>query len=121
LDAQQMNFLKNIQKKKNVLYVVMGNAYLLKNFCEAESILVSYEDNDETEEAMADILLRKAAAKGKLPVTPCDNMQRTEPAPTPAETIVKHTPATKLEKVEFPVDAGYENPEVIDKLNMFIQ
>ncbi len=121
LDAQQINFLKNIQKKKNVLYVVMGNAYLLKNFCEAESILVSYEDNDETEEAMADILLRKAAAKGRLPVTPCDNMQRTEPAPTPAETIVKHTPVTKLEKVEFPVDAGYENPEVIDKLNMFIQ
>lgn len=121
LDAQQMSFLKNIQKKKNVLYVLMGNAYLLKNFCDAGSVLVSYEDNEETEEVMADIIMRKIAAKGKLPVTPCSNMYILEPTETAVETIVKHAPVNKLQKIEFPVDAGYKNPEVIDKLNMFIQ
>lgn len=121
LDAQQMSFLKNIQKKKNVLYVLMGNAYLLKNFCDAGSVLVSYEDNDETEEVMADIIMRKTAAKGKLPVTPCSNMNIIEPTETAAEIIAQYPSANKLQKVEFPVDAGYKNPEVIDKLNMFIQ
>lgn len=124
LDAQQMSFLKSIQQQKNVIYLLMGNAYLMKNFCDAASIMVAYEDNDEIEEVAAQMLLRRAIPRGKLPVTPCPNMQRKAPVMEEeyvAENIVPFSKAYVLKKVEFPVDAGYVHPEVIDKLNMFIQ
>lgn len=123
LDEQQMAFLKNMQKKKNVIYVLMGNAYLMKNFCDAESVMVTYEDNDEVEEVAAKILLRKIPAKGKLPVTPCSNMKTTTETSTGfvPKTKLPNIKTNKLQKVEFPQDAGFTNMEVIDQLNMFIQ
>lgn len=124
LDAQQMRFLKDIQDQKSVIYVLMGNAYLMKNFCEAPSVMMSYEDNDETEAVVAKMLLRKIKPYGKLPVTPCEKIQQSSPqteADYVAEKIKPFEKINNLTKVEFPVDAGFVNPEAIDKLNMFIQ
>lgn len=126
LDAQQMNFLKSIQNEKNVVYVLMGNAYLLKNFCDAKSVIVAYEDNDETEDVTASILLRKIAPQGKLPVTPCENMRTKMPDENTdksygAATTQPFNKSYVLKKNEFPVDAGFVHPEAIDKLSMFIQ
>ncbi|HTN46255.1 MAG TPA: glycoside hydrolase family 3 N-terminal domain-containing protein [Flavipsychrobacter sp.] len=121
LDAQQMDFLKSMEKQPNVIYALMGNAYLLKNFCDAGSVMVSYEDNEDVENVMAKILLRQLNPKGKLPVTPCSNMAAAPPVLAAGVTGKPAQKVNTLQKVEFPVDAGFVNPEVIDKLNMFIQ
>lgn len=122
LDETQMNFLRSLEQKQNVMYVLLGNAYLLKNFCQTGSVLISYEDNETIEKVASKIILRKLPALGKIPVTPCIAPVTTETTATLAGTITKPPyKAYTLRKVEFPVDAGFVKPEEIDKLNMFIQ
>jgi beta-glucosidase-like glycosyl hydrolase/CubicO group peptidase (beta-lactamase class C family) len=120
LDAQQMSFLKSLESKPNVIYVILGNAYLLNNFCNAGSAIVSYEDDSITETVVSKILLRQMAPKGKLPVTPCPDMK----AP-PEEEAVEPEPvaaikSSDLKHVDFPADAGVVNPAALEKLNKFI-
>src|SRR5690606_12758955 len=74
LDAQQIDLLRKLGKAPNVLIVLMGNAYLLKNVCDARGMIVAYEDDSITQSAVAKVLLRQSAARGKLPVTPCPDM-----------------------------------------------
>ncbi len=126
LDTKQLAFLKEVSMKKNVMIVLMGNPYLLRNMCNVRSAMVAFEDDEITEHAVAQILLRKKRAVGKLPVTPCPGMK-----PTVRETVLAQAnekpkapvtkPATKLEKQEFVEDAGVVEPSAIDKLNLFIQ
>jgi beta-N-acetylhexosaminidase len=126
LDNKQLAFLKEASQKKNVMIVVMGNPYLLKNMCNVRSALVAFEDDAITEEAVAKVLLRKKRATGRLPVTPCPGLKASvretviakaneEPKQPIARTV------TKLEKQEFVEDAGVVDPVALDKLNLFIQ
>lgn len=122
LDELQMSFIKNMAYQPNVLFVLLGNAYLMKHFCNAGSVLVSYEDNDEVEEVVAAILNKKLPALGKLPVTPCQIATPTPSTPMLAGAITK--PAYKqynLTKEEFPDHEEIAHPEKLDKLNHFIQ
>lgn len=122
LDAQQIAFLKDCAKYKNVFFVLMGNPYIMKNFCEAGSILVGYEDDSITQSRMADVVLGKLKPKGKLPVTSCPDYtlpQVEEPVTTKpvASDGGKHV----LTKTFFVEDAGVVSPEALHQLNMFIQ
>lgn len=56
--------------------IVMGNPYALKNFTSFQNLLVSYQDTDIFQQAVADFLLGKpgAGAKGQLPVTVAADM-----------------------------------------------
>ena len=122
LDALQMKFLKEVAGQKNVLFVLMGNPYLLQHFCNAGSVLVAYEDDNSTETAVARVLLRETGARGRLPVTPCPDMKQVpaEPAVAP-EPAVAQGSATDLRKVDFVEDAGVVNPAALEKLSRFIQ
>src|SRR5690606_32302250 len=75
LDATQISFLRQVHKRKDVMIVLMGNPYLLKDYCDVRSAIVGYEDNSYTQQAMADILLKRKEPSGRLPVTPCDGIQ----------------------------------------------
>lgn len=123
LDAQQMSFLKQVQAKKNVILVLMGNPYLLQHFCGFKTVLTGYEDNPFSERAMASVLMGITPAKGKLPVTPCDGMiMETAPKlladkPKPVTDPV----VDRLQPTFFIEDAGVVNRVALDRLNIFLE
>ncbi len=71
LDSLQANGIKELAKKKNVIFVVFGNAYLVKYICTTKAAIVTYEDDDFAEQAAFDVLTGKLNAGGLLPVKPC--------------------------------------------------
>jgi beta-N-acetylhexosaminidase len=118
LDERQVAFLKNLQKRKDIMIVLMGNAYWLRNVCNAGSLTVAYEDDSITQQAVAKVLLKEEDAKGILPVTPCPGMT-TEGRIMLAKT--KPAASGNLKQTDFAEDAGVVNPDALDKLDMFIQ
>ncbi|MDX5347993.1 MAG: serine hydrolase, partial [Hymenobacteraceae bacterium] len=65
------NFIKQLQLNPNqkVVVAVMGNAYSLKFFEDANWLLCGYEDNAASQTVMPQVLFGAVEAKGKLPVT----------------------------------------------------
>ena len=119
LSDEAINFLQQASCRNNVLVVLLGNAYAMQYFCGAQSILVSYEDDTLTERAVADVLLKKAKAKGKLPVTACVNGRSICPAPAKLPVVAK-APSNELVHVLYPPDAGVVEQPALDKLDMFM-
>ncbi|MCD6065142.1 MAG: beta-lactamase, partial [Flavipsychrobacter sp.] len=118
LTAKQLAFLKQAQKRTNVMLVVMGNPYILKMINEAPSIAVAYEDDDATENAVARLLAKELPARGYLPVTPYFNMKMEG---LPVYAMNKAAVAGRLTTVDFVEKAGVVNPDALDKLNLFMQ
>jgi beta-N-acetylhexosaminidase len=118
LDKQQVTFLTSLISRSDVIIVSMGNAYWLRNICDANSILIAYEDDSITQETVANVLLRRADAKGVLPVTPCEGMI-TEAGMTVSKQIA--VAGNELRQTDFVEDAGVINPQALDKLNLFLQ
>lgn len=123
LDSRQLDFLAKANNLKNVIIVDMGNPYLLSKLCDTRSALVAYEDDTISEASMARALLGEKNIVGMLPVSPCAAMR------APANSAVQHETvkpkpqkqAKTLKKEEFTQDAGVVNPDMLDKLDMFIQ
>lgn len=123
LDAQQMSFLKQVQNKPNVILALMGNPYLLQNFCSFKTVFVGYEDNEHSEKVMASVMMGIMPAKGTMPVTPCPGMTM-EKAPAllaDKPKPVKDPVVNKLVKEFFIEDAGVVNRDALDKLNIFLE
>ncbi|GAB2829096.1 glycoside hydrolase family 3 N-terminal domain-containing protein [Ferruginibacter profundus] len=64
-----------LQQQTNAITFVFGNCYAIKNWCAAKNIVACYEDDDIIQNTAIDLLEGKIAAKGKLPVTVCDDYQ----------------------------------------------
>jgi beta-N-acetylhexosaminidase len=69
ISKQTKDFLGNLSKHSNVVLVVFGNAYSLRNFENLAPILLAYEDNDFTRSLAAQALFGGTPIKGSLPVT----------------------------------------------------
>jgi beta-glucosidase-like glycosyl hydrolase/CubicO group peptidase (beta-lactamase class C family) len=119
LSDEAISFLQQAGCRNNTMVVLMGNAYAMQYICGANSVMVGYEDDSLTELAVADILLKKAKAKGKLPVTACIKGQSICPAPTRAPSITRDV-SSDLRKTFYPSEAGVVNPGALDQLDMFI-
>ena len=75
ISAQALQLINHLQAyNAGSTLVVMGNPYALKNFTTFKNLLVSYQDEDVFQQTVADFLLGKIGAKGKLPVSVTDNM-----------------------------------------------
>ncbi len=118
LNDESIAFLQQAGCMRNVMVVVLGNAYATQYFCGAGSVMVGYEDDTLTEKAVANILLKKAKAKGKLPVTACLDGQSVCPSPFKLRTVLKE-PAAVLRHV-YPGDAGVVEQEALNRLDMFM-
>lgn len=68
-----VELVRQLQEQTKSIVFVFGNPYAIKNFCDAKNLVACYEDDDITQNVAADFLEGKASAKGKLPVTVCDN------------------------------------------------
>jgi len=62
-----------LQKEVPTVTVAFGNPYAIQYFCEAPTVVAAYEDDDVTQQAVADLLFGKLGPKGKLPVSVCNN------------------------------------------------
>ncbi len=67
--------ISELQKQNNAITIYYGNPYAVRYSCGALNVATAYEDDDITQSAVADWLQGKLAAKGKLPVTVCDNFK----------------------------------------------
>lgn len=74
LSAPAIRFMNDLQQAMPAVTFVFGNPYAIKNSCNADNLLVCYEDDAATQHAAADVLAGKLVAKGKLPVTVCENL-----------------------------------------------
>lgn len=71
LSQEEVAFLSQMAGQKNVIFAVMGNPYLLKFICPAATVIVAYEENKATSQAVVDVLSGKQKAGGQLPVQAC--------------------------------------------------
>jgi len=75
LDKNELYTLEELSKTGKTFTVLFGNPYALKNFCDGEGLMVTYDEAEETQIAAAKILTGQLKAKGKLPVTACENFK----------------------------------------------
>lgn len=64
--------LRQLQQKNKTITLVFGNPYAAKFTCDANVLIACYEDDEITQGVAADLLNGKFAAKGRLPVSVCD-------------------------------------------------
>ena len=72
ITTQTINLIKRIKKTKKIILCLFGNPYVLSFFDNTDNIdalIISYQDDKNAQEATADIIMGKAEAQGKLPVT----------------------------------------------------
>lgn len=72
LPAPALELIQKLQQNTNCATFVFGNPYAIKNFCSAANLVACYEDDAIIQNAAADFLSGKFSAKGKLPVTVCE-------------------------------------------------
>jgi beta-N-acetylhexosaminidase len=65
---------QQLQQRFKTITFAFGNPYAIKNFCNAKTIIACYEDNAIIQTTAADLLNGRFAAKGKLPVTVCEEL-----------------------------------------------
>lgn len=75
ISSDAVKLLNALQQKNNVISFLFGNAYAVKNLCNAKNLVVCYEDNDIVQTTALDLLQGKIAYKGTLPVTVCENFK----------------------------------------------
>lgn len=69
ISKQTKDFLGNLSQRSNVVVVIFGNAYSLRNFDNLAPILLAYEENEMTRSLAAQALFGGIQIKGTLPVT----------------------------------------------------
>lgn len=69
IEESQINFIKELSQKTNVVLMLFGTPYALKWFEDIPTVLVAYEDNDISQEVAAQALFGVTDISGKLPVT----------------------------------------------------
>lgn len=75
ISKQTIDFLNNLAKRANVVVVIFGNAYSLRNFENLAPIVLAYEDNDFTRSLAAQAIFGGISAKGTLPITASENFR----------------------------------------------
>ena len=75
LNSLSVSLVNQLQQNTNSIILQFGNAYAAKNWCNANNLVVCYEDDDIIQEVAADMLQGKIAYKGVLPVTVCSNFK----------------------------------------------
>jgi beta-glucosidase-like glycosyl hydrolase/CubicO group peptidase (beta-lactamase class C family) len=69
LNESQIDFIKSLKNHDNILHLWFGNPYGLKYFQNASNVVVTYEDNTQTENAVFRILNDRSVFEGHLPIS----------------------------------------------------
>jgi len=71
ISDQQISIMEKL-RNRNIVICFFGNPYALPNFSsfpEAKSLIIAYQDDQDTEELAAQLIFGATNANGKLPVT----------------------------------------------------
>ncbi len=69
IQASDVDFVKRLNEKHNVITVVFGNAYGAGQFQDLPNLVLAYEENEFTEKLVPQVLFGARPATGTLPVT----------------------------------------------------
>ncbi|MFZ2897285.1 MAG: glycoside hydrolase family 3 N-terminal domain-containing protein [Saprospiraceae bacterium] len=69
VSASSIAFLKKLQQRTQVVWVVFGNPYALTNCTQARSLLLAYDEDPVTQDLAAQGIFGAYGFRGKLPVT----------------------------------------------------
>ncbi|HRH57761.1 MAG TPA: glycoside hydrolase family 3 N-terminal domain-containing protein, partial [Chitinophagales bacterium] len=69
LTDNSISFLKQVNKQNTTMLCVLGSPYSLKYFQDFNSIIVGYNEEEEAESIVAQIIFGARGAEGTLPVT----------------------------------------------------
>ena len=108
-----ITFIDSIVQKNNVIVDIFANPYALsffRNIKSASGVLVSYEDNDQTQSLSAQLIFGAIASKGLLPVS-CRNYKAGDGIFT--ETLHRF-------KYSIPLEAGI-NENYLQKIDSIAQ
>ncbi len=72
LSRQAVDFVTQLQQRTNAIGFLFGNAYAVKNFCNANNLVLCYEDDAVIQNTAIEMLEGYLPYKGVLPVTVCD-------------------------------------------------
>jgi len=72
LSKPAVNFANQLQQNPNTISFIFGNAYSIKNFCNAGNLVLCYEDGPVIQQTAVDMLEGSLPYNGVLPVTVCD-------------------------------------------------
>ena len=72
ISQNALDLLSKIQTS-NTINFCFGNPYAVANLCNANNVVVCYEDDEITQKAGIQLLQGTTQPEGKLPVTVCDN------------------------------------------------
>lgn len=75
ISTAAVNLVTLLQQKTKAITFVFGNPYAIKNWCSVKNLVACYEDDSIVQNTAVDLLQGKIAAKGKLPVTVCDQFK----------------------------------------------
>jgi len=75
ISSSAVTLINQLQQNANTITLAFGNPYAIKNFCNAPNLVACYEDDAITQKAAFDLLAGKLIAKGKLPVTVCNELK----------------------------------------------
>jgi len=70
ISSAAINLWKKLNSSKTISFV-FGNVLAAENFCEAPTLVASYQDDDITQQSAADLLEGKIVSMGRLPVSVC--------------------------------------------------
>ena len=72
ISKNTIDLATQLQQKTKAITFIFGNPYATKNWCNAKNLVLCYEDDAIIQNTAIDLLQGKIAAKGKLPVTVCE-------------------------------------------------
>lgn len=72
LGEADIYLMQQLSQQANSVLFFFGNPYAIKNVCESKNIISCFDENKETQQKAASILLGKLKPIGKLPVTVCN-------------------------------------------------
>jgi beta-N-acetylhexosaminidase len=75
ISKNAISLVTQLQQKTKAVTFVFGNPYAIKNWCGAKNLVACYEDDEIIQNTAIDLLQGKIAARGKLPVTVCDQFK----------------------------------------------
>ena len=75
MSKETVKVINTLQQRSQSITYLFGNAYAVKNFCNAKNLVVCYEDDAIVQNTAIDMLQGKMNYKGCLPVTVCENFK----------------------------------------------
>ena len=104
ISKNAVELVTQLQQKTKAITFVFGNVYAVKNWCNAKNLVACYEDDSIIQNTAIDLLQGKIAAKGKLPVTVCEQFKFgtgiTFKAPNPVKAEKGILDAAKLTAID---------------------